>query len=407
MIVLYEGKEKNLLKHHPWVFSGAINLEKSEDVVTGINKVVSSDGRFVAWGYYDVSSHIQLRLVSWNEKETIDESWWRKTIRNSVLRRKNFFVPSSDTNVFRIIYGEADMLGGIAADVYGRIVRIIISARMAWEIKDILVSEIENLLHPDMIVLNTDVQFCGIESLHEVTEYYRNGAKFTPSESLEEIEIREDGLYYSLVPGSGQKSGFFCDQRENRKACEKYAEGKTVLDMCSYTGSFTLHALRGNAVHVDAFDASSDAVHKVVQNVKLNVEKGTLSEDCLSKFTSTKGDMFDTLRQIERNKYDMIILDPPKLAKTNKQLEDAKKGYKDINRLAMEKIKDGGILVTCSCSGALSREDFRTVLSWSAKDAGVEVQVLETLGQAQDHPIRLSFPESEYLKVFILRVIKQ
>lgn len=176
--------------------------------------------------------------------------------------------------------------------------------------------------------------------------------------------------------------------------------------MCSYTGSFTLHALRGGAKTVDAFDASADAVHKVIQNVKLNIEKGVLDSSALEKVNATKGDMFDILRSVPKNKYDLIILDPPKLAKTNKQLEDAKKGYKDINRLAMEKIKDGGILVTCSCSGALSRDEFKTVLAWSAKDAGAEVQILETLGQAQDHPIRLSFPESEYLKVFILRVIK-
>lgn len=406
MIVLNPGKEKNLLKHHPWVFSGAIDLERSEGARVGINKVVSSDNRFVAWGYYDQDSHIWLRLLSWKENETVDEQWWRDKIRQSVLRRKSFFVPSSDTNVFRIIHGEADMLGGVAADVYGRIVRVIISSRMAWEIKDILVSELEQLLHPDMIVLNTDVQFCGIEKLREVTEYYKGGEKFVPTESLDEIQIREDGIYYSLVPGSGQKSGFFCDQRENRKAFEKYVKDKTVLDMCSYTGSFTLHALRGGAKSVDAFDASSDAVHKVIQNVKLNIDKGVLNPSALEKVNATKGDMFDTLRSIEKNKYDVIVLDPPKLAKTNKQLEDAKKGYKDINRLAMEKIKDGGILVTCSCSGALSRDDFKTVLAWSAKDACAEVQILETLGQAQDHPIRLSFPESEYLKVFILRVIK-
>lgn len=406
MIVLNPGKEKNLLKHHPWVFSGAINLEASTDVSVGVNKVVSSEGRFVAWGYYDPQSHIWLRLLSWNEKDSIDENWFRSVIKESVLRRKAFFVPSSNTNVFRIIHGEADMLGGVAADVYGRIIRVIISSRMAWEIKNIIVSELENLLHPDMIVLNTDSQFCGIEKLHEVTEYYKAGEKFTPTESLEEIQIREDGIYYSLIPGSGQKSGFFCDQRENRKAFEKYAKDRTVLDMCSYTGSFTLHALRGGAKSVDAFDASSDAVHKVISNVKLNIEKGILDSSALDIVTATKGDMFDTLRQVEKNKYDLIILDPPKLAKTNKQLEDAKKGYKDINRLAMEKIKDGGILVTCSCSGALSREDFKTVLAWSAKDANVEVQILETLGQAQDHPIRMSFPESEYLKVFILRVIK-
>ncbi len=136
------------------------------------------------------------------------------------------------------------------------------------------------------------------------------------------------------------------------------------------------------------------------------MELGTLPPDSREKVEAQKGDIFEILRTIPQNKYDVMILDPPKLAQTIKSLDNAKKAYKDLNRMAMEKIKDGGIILTCSCSGALSREDFRTVLAWSAKDANVEVQILETLGQAQDHPIRLSFPESEYLKAYVLRVIK-
>ena len=404
-VTIMEGKEKNLLRHHPWVFSGAI--EKTEcETIPCICRVITHEGRFIAWGVYDTQSHIELRLLSWEERRYPDEKWFSDTVRKAILRRKSFFNNTEKTNVFRLIHGEADMLAGIACDVYARTIRIIISSRYAYSMKDTLIKTITEMLNPDLIVLNTDKSFCGIEHLKEVTEYYRNGVRFSPSESLEKIRIREDGLYYSLIPGSGQKSGFFCDQRENRIRAEQYSKGKTVLDMCSYTGSFTMHALRGGALYVDAFDASADAVSALKSNIMLNVELGTLCKGCEERVTALKGDMFETLRNIPENKYDMIILDPPKLAKTSKGLEEAKKGYKDINRMAMEKIADGGILVTCSCSGALTREDFRTVLAWSAKDAGCEVQVLETLGQAQDHPIRLSFPESEYLKVFILRIIK-
>ena len=406
MIRIKEGKEKNLLKHHPWVFSGAIE-EASVPREAGVHKVVTADGRFIAWGYFDRESHIQLRLLSWDEGGCPDEKWWRETVRASVLRRKAFFEDKqSGTTAFRIIHGEADMLPGIAADVYGRIIRIIISARIAWNMRSVVLGAIEELLHPQMIILNTDSSFCAIEHLHEVTEYYRQSERFTPSEKLEEIRIRESGLYYGLVPGSGQKSGFYCDQRENRNAIEKYVRGARVLDGCSYTGGFTLHALRAGAASVRAVDSSSDAIHRLLSNVNLNVELGTLPPDSRGKVEAQKGDIFDVLRTIPQNKYDMMILDPPKLAQTIKSLENAKKAYKDLNRMAMEKICDNGILVTCSCSGALSREDFRTVLAWSAKDAGVEIQILETLGQAQDHPVRLSFPESEYLKAYILRVIK-
>lgn len=406
MIVIKQGKEKNLLRHHPWVFSGAME-ESSIPAESGVQKVVTSDGRFIAWGVYDSESHIQLRLLSWDEDSVPDEQWWGRTIRESILRRRAFFEDrNSGTNAFRIIHGEADMLPGIAADVYGRIVRVIVSARVAWSNRQLIVDAIEGILHPQMIILNTDASFCAIEHLHEVTEYYQGGQRFTPTEKLEDMRIREDGIYYSLTPGSGQKSGFYCDQRENRIRLERYVKDAVVLDGCSYTGGFTMHALRAGARSVDAFDSSSDAVHRLLSNVNMNVELGTLPEDSRDRVTATKADIFETLRSIARNKYDVIVLDPPKLAQTIKSLENAKKAYKDLNRMAMERIKPNGILVTCSCSGALSREDFRTVLAWSAKDAGVEVQILETLGQAQDHPIRLSFPESEYLKVFILRVIK-
>ena len=405
-IVIKPGKEKNLLRHHPWVFSGAME-ESSIPSQSGVCRVVTSEGRFIAWGVYDPESHIQLRLLSWKEGIVPDEQWWKDAVKASILRRRSFFGDrAAQTTAFRIIHGEADMLPGIAADVYGRIVRVIISARAAWDMRLTVVAAIEELLHPQMVILNTDASFCAIEHLHEVTEYYRQGGRFTPDAKLDDIRIRESGLYYSMTPGSGQKSGFYCDQRENRIRLENYVDGANVLDGCSYTGGFTLHALRAGAKHVHAVDSSSDAVHRLLSNVNLNVELGTLDPDARERVSAEKADIFEFLRSMPRNTYDVIILDPPKLAQTIKALDNAKKAYKDLNRTAMEKIKDGGILVTCSCSGSLTREDFRTVLAWSAKDAGVEVQVLETLGQAQDHPVRLSFPESEYLKVFILRVLK-
>ncbi len=406
MITILEGKERNLFKHHPWVFSGAMDASNLP-AIAGVEKVVSYDGRFIAWGWYDKDSHIPLRLLSWKEDDIPNAAWWERSVRESVLRRKSFFSDmSSSTNVFRIIHGEADLLPGLVADVYGRIVRIIVSARVAWDIRETVVCAIEGLLHPQMIILNTDAAFCAIEKLHEVVEYYQGGVRFTPEEKLSEMRIREDGLYYGLVPGTGQKSGFYCDQRENRKRLEQYVKDAVVFDGCCYTGGFTLHALRGGCSKVDAFDSSADAIHRLLSNVRLNVELGVLPSHSLDRVAANKADIFETLRSIPRNAYDVMILDPPKFAQTIKSLESAKKAYKDLNRLAMEKIRSGGILMTCSCSGSLKREDFRTVLAWSAKDAGVEVQILETLGQGMDHPVRMSFPESEYLKAYILRVMK-
>ena len=392
MVVIREGREKSLLRRHPWVISGA--LESFPEGETGVQKVVSHEGRFLAWGWFDEQSHIPLRLLSWKEDEEPDTAWWRDMVRRSVYRRSSFFVPDSPTNTFRIIHGEADFLPGVAADVYAHSIRVIISARPAYENRQAVVDELLSLLKPESIVLSTDPSFCGIEHLKEITEVYPKGAV------AGETVVRESSIKYSVNLLGGQKSGFFCDQRENRNRFERYVKDQTVLDLCCYSGAFTLHALRGGAQYVDSVDASQDALDNLKKNLELNDQLNT------SRVRTERADMFEYLRSMPRNKYSVIVLDPPKLAKTSKALEEAKKGYKDLNRVAMEKIKDGGILVTCSCSGALSREDFRTVISWAAKDAGVEAQVLETLGQAEDHPVRLAFPESEYLKVFILRVLK-
>ena len=192
----------------------------------------------------------------------------------------------------------------------------------------------------------------------------------------------------------------------NRVIAEEYAQGKTCLDVCSYTGAFTLHLLKGGAKSVKAIDSSESALRHLLYQTHLNEEKGTIEKKSREKVEILSGDCFELLRAEEGGKYDLIVLDPPKLAKTKGALENAMKAYKDLNRVAMEKIKNGGILITFSCSGALSREDFRTVLSWSAKDARVEAEILRTLSQGEDHPIRLSFPESEYLKGYVLRIIK-
>lgn len=393
MVTIREGREKSLLRHHPWVFSGA--LESYPETGPGIEEVRSHEGRFLAWGWFDLQSHIPLRLLSWEEDDRPDYNWWRRMVRRAVYRRSSFFVPGSPTTTFRLIHGEADFLPGVAADVFDSAIRIIISARVALENRKAITDELSELLKPRLIVLSTDPSFCSIEQMKEVTEVLPAGAE------VPDIVVREDGIRYSVNLLTGQKSGFFCDQRENRKRFERYVKDESVLDLCCYTGAFSLHALRGGAALVDSVDASQEALDTLKKNLELNPQlKG-------ARLRTAKADMFEYLRSIPRNKYSVIVLDPPKLAKTAKVLEEAKKGYKDLNRVAMEKIKDGGILVTCSCSGALSREDFRTVIAWAAKDAGVEAQILETLGQAQDHPIRLAFPESEYLKVFILKVLKQ
>lgn len=404
-IVIKQGKEKQLVCHHPWVFSGAI--EKTTDSEPGVCRVLNSEKEFLAWGWYDKDSHIPVHLLSWYEDEIIDDNWWENKVKESIFRRKEFFMnKKSGTNTFRIIFSEADLIPGIVADVYGTIIRIIISARVAWDHKDLIVKALEDTLKPTLIVLTTDKSYCSIEGLKDTTLFYAEGAYFTPNGKLSPITFQENGLLYDIIPGAGQKSGFFCDQRENRKAVEKYCSNATVLDGCSYTGAFTLHALRSGAKSVDCLDSSEPALKQLLRNIHLNQNNNKIPQDSREKVTTTVCNIFEQMREIKEDYYDLMILDPPKLAKKKSQVESASRAYKDLNRLAMEKIKDGGIIATFSCSGGVDLAKLRTILAWAAMDSNVEIQILETLTAGRDHPVRLSFPESEYLCGYILKVIK-
>lgn len=406
-ITIKEGKEKQLLRHHPWVFSGAIKKVEPQFNIASWADVYTEKGVFIAKGWYDEKSHIVLHLLSWNEKEKMGEAFVKRLVREAILRRRNFFSKDSTTNAFRLIHGEADFLPGFAVDAYASNVRIILSSRFAAAFLQSAVEEIDSLIHPNLIIATSDKDYASSEGLSERNRYFIGAKeKKMADDAIGPVTILENGIYYEIPGTKGQKSGFYVDQRDNRVIAEEYAQGKTCLDVCSYTGAFTLHLLKGGAKSVKAIDSSESALRHLLYQTHLNEEKDTIEKKSREKVEILSGDCFELLRAEEGGKYDLIVLDPPKLAKTKGALENAMKAYKDLNRVAMEKIKNGGILITFSCSGALSREDFRTVLSWSAKDARVEAEILRTLSQGEDHPIRLSFPESEYLKGYVLRIIK-
>ncbi len=402
-ITISKGKEKQLLKHHPWVFSGAIKSIEGSDGGDWA-EVKSEDDRFIAYGYYDEKSHVVLHLLSWNQNEMVGDELVARLVKEAIMRRKTLF-SSSDTTAFRLIHGEADFIPGIAADCYGREIRIIISSRFASKFIDVIIKTLNSMLHPSLIQTTIDPFYGPSDGLVDKVTYYINGEEVKEIEDRN-VQFAESGIYYEVQHGKGQKSGFYCDQRDNRKLIEEYAKGKRVLDVCSYTGGFTLHALKAGALAVDAIDSSESALRHLLFQVHLNEDKKILPEGSRDKVTIKSADAFDYMREIEEDKYDLIILDPPKLAKTKSKLENAQKAYKDLNRVAMRKIKDGGIIATFSCSGAMTRELFQLTLAWAAADAGVEVQILKTLSAGEDHPVRMSFPESEYLKGFIIRVIK-
>ena len=404
-ITVKEGKDKALRRHHPWVFSGAIDSIEPAAGEADWAEVSTSSGAFIAYGWYDVKSHITLRLISWNRNEETGEGLVRRLVREAVERRRPFF-SREDTTAFRLIHGEADFIPGLAVDAYGRELRAIISSRFASSFLPAIASELDRLLRPSLIETVTDKQFAGPEGLPEKIRHFRDGKETQEDCSRDNVRFIENGIWYEAAPGKGQKSGFYCDQRDNREIVEEYAAGRCVLDLFSYTGAFTLHSLRGGAASVDAVDSSESALRHLLYQIHLNEDRKVLPAGAREKVTITAANAFEWIRNSEDGKYDMMILDPPKLAKTKGSLDNAMKAYKDLNRVAMMKIRNGGIIATYSCSGAMTREDFRLMLSWAAADAGCEIQILRTLSAGEDHPVRLSFPESEYLKGFIIRVLK-
>ncbi len=406
-IRIRENREKQLEKHHPWVFTGAIESVTPAFSEAGWAEVYTCKGSFIAKGWYDEKSHIVLHLLSWDEDETVDEEFVENLVKAAIRRRKAFF-SLEDTNCFRLIHGEADFIPGLAADCYAREIRLILSSRFSLFFLPVIVRTLEEILHPSLIQVTADAYYASSEGISENTRYYRGAKEVKESETDKENTLfMESGIWYEIARGRGQKSGFYCDQRNNRNILERYTAGKNVLDVCSYTGAFTLHALRSGALSVVSVDSSESALRHLLYQIHLNENKGVLPPSSRSRVETVNADCFDYIRTVEDDRYDVIILDPPKLAQTKSRLENAMKAYKDLNRVAMMKIKNEGIIFTFSCSGAMTMENFLLVLSWAAADAGCEIQVLETLSAGSDHPVRISFPESRYLKGFALRVIRQ
>lgn len=390
-IRLKPGRDKQARTRHPWIFSGAIAAEprvKAGEIV----RVLAGNGDFLAYGHYSPSSQIRVRLLEWAEDRKIDDEWWYARIQSAIQNRAKLAL-NKDTNAYRLIFSESDFLPGLIVDRYGDyLVMQVLSVGMD-RAKDRVVAIIQELLQPLGIFERSDADVRPMEGLKPIK---KNLFGIAPPETY---EIRENGFTFQVNLQSGQKTGFYFDQRENRRRTAAYASGGEVLDAFCYTGGFGLNALANMAKSVTLLDSSQPALEAAWTNAKLN----NLMPPGISFM---HGDAFDILRQKKKldRHFDLIILDPPKLAPIKSSLKKAERAYKDLNMAAMNLLRPGGILATFSCSGNVSRAHFQQVLAWAATDARRDVQILELLGQGEDHPIRLSFPEGEYLKGFICRV---
>ncbi len=387
-VILKPGREKSLLRRHPWIFSGAVQHVDEEPAAGGTVDLLSADGKFLARASYSPSSQIRARVWTF-EEEPVDAEFFRRKIRSAIDARQKLGV-EAHSDAYRLVYAESDGLPGMIVDRYGDVLvmQSLTAGSEFWKetFADLLLEE-SGL---NTIYERSDADVRDLEGLEPIIGSLRG----TLSEP--QITIQENGLKFGVNLQSGHKTGSYLDQRQNRLRVRELAKDKEVLDCFCYTGGFTVNALAGGATSVLSVDSSADALALCKENIALNQLDA-------SRQTALEGDVFQLLRKFrdENRSFDMVILDPPKFAPTTSQAERAARGYKDINLFAFKLLRPGGTLVTFSCSGGIDAGLFQKIVAGAALDAGVEAQIVEHLFQGGDHPVSLHFPEGAYLKGLI------
>jgi 23S rRNA (cytosine1962-C5)-methyltransferase len=387
-IVLKSGKEQSIRRFHPWIFSGAIKKMYGNPVEGDLVDVYDNKDEFLAVGHYQPSS-IAVRILSFKQ-ETPDIDFFREKIKRAIGYRKAIgILDNPQINVFRLIHGEGDGLPGLIVDFYNGVAVMQMHSIGFYRIRNEIASILGEVLE-NRISAVYDKSEGTIPHMSGVTA--KNEFLFGTSEPL---IVTENGYKFKIDWTTGQKTGFFIDQRENRKLLEKYTEGRTVLNMFGYTGGFSVYAMK-NAALVHTVDSSFPAIELANENIKLN-----FGDD--KRHESFQVDAFDYLNHI-KDQYDLIILDPPAFAKHNNVLANALQGYKRLNIKAIEQIKPCGIIFTFSCSQVVTKENFRKSVFAAAANTGRGVRILHQLSQPPDHPVNIYHPESEYLKGLVIYV---
>lgn len=390
-IILRPRKEESLKRFHPWVFSGAI-AKTGQGIQEGdIVRVFSASGEFLGVGHYQVGS-ISVRILSFTD-ETINEDFYACRISSAYRMRMKIGLLHAGNNTFRLIHGEGDHLPGLIIDMYGKTAVVQAHSVGMDGDKEKIVDALQRVLGKDNlenIFYKSEGTLPFKAGIEAYNDYLLGGQNVDPV-------ALENGLRFNIDWLRGQKTGFFIDQRENRRLLEKYAAGKDVLNMFCYTGGFSVYALRGGARSVHSVDSSAKAVSLTDENIRLNFGEEP-------RHTSFSEDAFKFLKASTANAYDLIVLDPPAFAKHRGAISNALQGYKRLNLAALEKIKQEGILFTFSCSQAINKEQFRLAVFSAAAISGRKVSILHQLTQPADHPINIYHPEGEYLKGLVLFV---
>lgn len=383
----------SLDRKHPWIFSRA--LVHAKGVEEGdIVDVVGESERFLARGYYEGGS-IAVRLLTFNEEETIDTAFWLNRLKEAQEVRRALGLMNSPAEAYRLVHGEGDRLPGLVIDIYGS-VAVVQAHTMTMHLRQNEVAEALQELYGNRL---SAIYYKSSDTL-PTEEPIQDKLLWGRRQDVERVVAEENGLRFVPDILKGQKTGFFLDQRLSRQRVGELACGRKVLNMFSYTGGFSLYAIKGGAERVVSLDSSAKAIDMLESNLRLN-----FSEEEIGRHHSVVEDAFKYLYDMREGDFDLIVLDPPAFAKRREVLKNGLQGYRKLNTEAMRKIASGGLLFTFSCSQVVCVEDFRQALFTSALHAGREIRVLQQFGQFADHPVSIYHPEGEYLKGFLLYVV--
>jgi 23S rRNA (cytosine1962-C5)-methyltransferase len=392
-VVLKKGRAKPVLHRHPWVFSGAVARVEGEVTDGDVVEVCDAGGNWLARGAYNSRSQIVVRLLTWRQDEAVDRAFWQRRLEQAIAARK-CLADDLATTAYRLVHAESDFLPGLMVDRYGDwlVVQFLTLGMERW--REEIVEVLAELVSPGGIYERSDVDIRAKEGLEQ-----RRGV-LSGEEPPQPVEILEHGHRFLVDLCEGHKTGFYLDQRENRTRLPPFCAGAEVLDAFAYSGGFSVYAAAGGATDVTLVDNSAPALELARRNVALN---GFGERDV----EYVDGDVFSVLRGYRAlgRRFDVVVLDPPKFAHSQREVERAARAYKDVNLLAFQLLRSGGVLFTFSCSGAIDADLFQKIVFGAALDVAREAQIVGYLAQGSDHPVALTFPEGAYLKGLIVRVL--
>lgn len=391
-VVLKAGRDKSLLNRHPWVFSGSVDVVRGEPTDGETVRISNTAGEFIAWGSYSSKSQIRIRALSWNQAAEIGPDFFRLRLQQAITHRTTI-VPDSRGHAMRLVHGESDGLPGLIVDQYGDTLVMQCLSYGAEYWRELYADILMEISAAETLYERSDADVRQLEGLSLRTGLVRG------REPDELIQIQEYGLQFWVNVRRGHKTGFYLDQADNRLRVQTLARDRSVLDCFSYTGGFAANALAGGASNIVLVDESQNALDLAEKNLS---ENGLLSPNV----SFLEGNAFQVLRKFRDRgqKFDLVVLDPPKFAPTAALAESASRGYKDINLLALKLLNPNGLLVTFSCSGGISADLFQKIVAGAALDAGVDGRIVGHLHPGSDHPVGLAYPEGEYLKGLVIQI---